>query len=59
MGKKKSSLALEGVFSEDLLSSMAEGGESIESMLSKVLAGKMTLKENSLDNSVSSSSAKS
>lgn len=50
MGKKKSSLALEGVFSEDLLSSMAEGGESIESMLSKVLAGKMTLKENSLDN---------
>lgn len=47
--KKKSSLALEGVFSEDLLSSMGEGGESGASILYKVLQGKVQLKESELD----------
>lgn len=47
--KKKSSLALEGVFSEDTLSLMSSGGDTIEAMLNKVLMGQITLKENSLD----------
>lgn len=47
--KKRSSLALEGVFSEDMLSCMAEGGESIEAMLNKVLQGRIKLKESELD----------
>lgn len=48
-GKKKASLALEGVFSNDILSSMGEGGQSLESMLNDVLKGKITLKEEELD----------
>lgn len=47
--KKKASLALEGQFSEDLLSQMASGGETIEAMLNKILQGKMKLKESELD----------
>lgn len=47
--KKKASLALEGVFSNDMLSSMGDGGDTIESMLNKVLDGKIVLKESDLD----------
>lgn len=47
--KKRSSLALEGLFSEDMLSNMSSGGDSIESMLNKVLQGKLKLKEDELD----------
>jgi hypothetical protein len=48
-GKKKSSLALEGVFSEDLLSSMSDINDNGAKMLFDVLKGKITLKENELD----------
>lgn len=47
--KKRASLALEGVFSEDALSMMASGGDTIEAMLNKVLEGRITLKESELD----------
>lgn len=47
--KKRASLALEGHFSEDALSMMASGGDTIESMLNKVLEGKIVLKESELD----------
>lgn len=47
--KKRASLALEGQFSEDLLSQMASGGDTIESMLNKVLQGQIKLKESELD----------
>ena len=47
--KKRASLALEGVFSNDMLSTMGDGGDSIESMLNKVLDGKIVLKESDLD----------
>ena len=47
--KKRASLALEGVFSNDLLSIMSSGGETVESMLNKVLEGKIVLKESELD----------
>lgn len=47
--KKRASLALEGVFSEDALSMMASGGDTIEAMLNKVLEGQITLKESELD----------
>ncbi|MBO8161702.1 MAG: hypothetical protein H0Z24_08705 [Thermosipho sp. (in: Bacteria)] len=48
--KKKASLALEGVFSEDMLSSMGDAGdESGAALLFKALQGKITLKEEDLD----------
>jgi len=48
--KKKASLALEGVFSEDMLSSMgSDTGESGSKMLFKILQGKVTLDEDNLD----------
>lgn len=47
--KKRASLALEGHFSEDALSMMASGGDTIESMLNKVLEGKIVLKESEID----------
>lgn len=47
--KKRASLALEGIFSEDLLSSLASGGDTIESMLNQILEGKITLKEDDID----------
>lgn len=47
--KKKASLALEGVFSEDMLSSLGEGGESGAQILFKVLQGKVKLAEEELD----------
>lgn len=48
--KKRASEALEGVFSNDCLSAMGDGGDSIESVLNKVLDGKIELKESDLDN---------
>ena len=48
-GKKKASLALEGVFSEDLLSSMSEINDNGAKLLFDVLKGKIKLKENELD----------
>jgi hypothetical protein len=48
-GKKKASLALEGVFSEDLLSSMSDVSDNGAKLLFDVLKGKITLKENDLD----------
>lgn len=47
--KKRASLALEGVFSEDILSTLSQGGDTIEAMLNKVLQGKITLKESEID----------
>lgn len=47
--KKRASLALEGVFSEDALSIMSSAGDTIEAMLNKVLEGRITLKESELD----------
>lgn len=48
--KKRASLALEGYFSNDMLSIMSgEGSDSIEAMLNKVLEGKIKLKESELD----------
>ena len=47
--KKASSLALEGVFSDDMLSNMSDCAESIEAQLNKVLKGKIKLKESDLD----------
>lgn len=47
--KKASSLAVEGIFSEDMLSQMGDLGESPASILNKVLEGKIKLKETDLD----------
>jgi hypothetical protein len=47
--KKKASLAIEGVFSEDLLSSMGSDSDDGAKMLFNVLKGKIKLKENELD----------
>ena len=47
--KKQASLSLEGVFSEDMLSNMSSGGDSIEAQLNKILQGKIVLKEQNLD----------
>ncbi len=47
--KKRASLSLEGVFSEDALSALSESDESIESMLNNILKGKVVLRENSID----------
>ncbi|WP_315069180.1 helicase-related protein [uncultured Clostridium sp.] len=47
--KKASSLAVEGVFSEDMLSQMGDLGESPASILNKILQGKVKLKESDLD----------
>lgn len=44
--KKRSSLALEGIFSEDCLSAMSEGGDTIATTLNKVLEGKVSIDEN-------------
>lgn len=48
-GKKKASLALEGVFSEDMLSAMGDAGDNGASVLAKVLQGRIKLKEDELD----------
>ena len=47
--KKSSSLAIEGVFSEDLLSQFGDIGESAASILNKILEGKIRMKESDLD----------
>lgn len=47
--KKASSLAVEGIFSEDMLSQMGDIGESPSSILNKILEGKIKLKESDLD----------
>lgn len=47
--KKKASLAIEGVFSNDMLSSMGDAGESGAEMLYKALLGKITLAEDNLE----------
>lgn len=47
--KKKASLALEGVFSEDLLSAMGDINDNGAKLLFDVLKGKIKLKENDLD----------
>jgi hypothetical protein len=47
--KKKASLALEGVFSEDLLSSMSDVSDNGAKLLFDVLKGKIKLKETDLD----------
>lgn len=47
--KKASSLAIEGIFSEDMLSQFGDLGESPASVLNKILEGKMKLKESELD----------
>lgn len=47
--KKKASLAVEGVFSEDILSSMSDIDDNGAKMLFDVLKGKIELKENELD----------
>ena len=47
--KKRASLSLEGVFSEDALSALSESDESIESILNNILKGKVVLRENSID----------
>lgn len=47
--KKASSLAVEGVFSEDMLSQMGDLGESPASILNKILEGRIKLKESDLD----------
>ncbi len=48
-GKKKESLKLEGVFSEDILSAMGEIGDDGSRVLFDVLKGKVKLKEDALD----------
>jgi hypothetical protein len=48
-GKKKASLALEGVFSEDLLSSMSDINDNGAKLLYDVLKGKISLKENDIE----------
>ncbi|NBI07531.1 helicase-related protein [Senegalia massiliensis] len=48
-GKKKASLALEGVFSEDLLSNMGDVDDGGSEALFKVLKGKITMKEDDLE----------
>ena len=47
--KKASSLAIEGVFSEDFLSTLGDVGESPAALLNKVLQGRLKLKESDLD----------
>lgn len=47
--KKKASLALEGVFAEDILSDMGDVGDSGAAALYKALLGKVKLKEDDLD----------
>lgn len=47
--KKRASEALEGVFGNDCLSAMGDGGDSIESILNKALDGRIELKENDID----------
>lgn len=47
--KKASSLAVEGIFSEDMLSQMGDVGESPSSILNKILEGKIKMKESDLD----------
>jgi len=47
--KKASSLAVEGVFSEDMLSQFGDMGESPASILNKILEGKIKMKESDLD----------
>ncbi|UYZ38988.1 helicase-related protein (plasmid) [Clostridium beijerinckii] len=47
--KKASSLAVEGIFSEDMLSQMGDIGESPASILNKILEGKIKMKESDLD----------
>lgn len=47
--KKASSLAVEGIFSEDMLSQMGDLGESASSILNKILEGKIKMKESDLD----------
>lgn len=49
LSKKKSSLNLEGVFTEDMLSAMSEGGDSISATLNNIIKGKIKLKESELD----------
>lgn len=47
--KKKASLALEGVFAEDMLSAMGDGGDDGAKILFNVLKGKVKLAEEELD----------
>lgn len=47
--KKASSLAVEGIFSEDMLSQFGEMEESAASILNKILEGKIKMKESDLD----------
>lgn len=47
--KKRASEALEGVFSNDCLSAMGDGGDSVESILNKALDGKIEFKEDAID----------
>lgn len=47
--KKASSLAVEGLFSEDMLSQFGDLGESPASILNKILEGKIKMKESDLD----------
>lgn len=47
--KKKASLALEGVFAEDILSDMGDIGDTGAAALYKALLGKVKLKEDDLD----------
>lgn len=47
--KKASSLAVEGIFSEDMLSQFGEIEESASSILNKILEGKIKMKESDLD----------
>lgn len=47
--KKRASEALEGVFSNDCLSAMGDGGDSIESILNKALDGRIEFKESDID----------
>lgn len=47
--KKASSLAVEGIFSEDMLSQFGEIEESAASILNKILKGKIKMKESDLD----------
>lgn len=49
MQKETCSLALEGVYDDNMLSQMGNAGDSIESQLNKILQGKMKLTGNELD----------